>query len=146
MSLIIFPTTDWDSFLSVLECTAMSDSYIASNKFASLADDVAKEIILRQTALQISQCPNIVLPDDITKSLQMAQMYLVEQALTTDMISYDANDRAVTSESVDTLAVTYDADKKGGNDDFSPMVSSFLRQYGCNNTNSGFAQVSLGRG
>ena len=144
--LIIYPSEFWDSFLSVADCTTLSNRYVSGNKFATLADDAAREIILRQTALQINQCPNMELPTNVTTDLAMAQMYLVEHALTTDMIAYDANDRAITSERVDTLAVTYDTDKKGSSDDFPPMVSSFLKQYGCNNTNSGFAQISLGRG
>ncbi len=143
--LIIYPDEHYDSFLSVANCTVLSDRYITGNKFGQLADDAAKEVILRQTALQIAACSNIVLPTTVTTDLAMAQMYLVEHALTTDMMSYDANARAVTSETVDVISVTYDASKKGSNSDFPTMVSALLKQYGCSGTSGGFSQIPLGR-
>ncbi len=143
--LIIYPDEHYDSFISVATCTMLSDRYITGNKFASLADDTEREVILRQTALQIASCPNITLPDAVTVELQMAQMWLVEHALTTDMMAYDANDRAITSETVDVLSVSYDANKKGSNGDFPTMVRSLLSQYGCIGTGGGFNQIPLCR-
>ena len=145
MALIIYPTDSWDSFLDVSTCETLSDAYISGNKFSQLTDEPQKEAVLRQTALQIKTCKSIVLPEFIEVELQLAQMYLVEQALTLDMIAYDPNDKAITGESVDTISVSYDTSKKGSNGDFTPMVNSLLSQYGCTRASGGFSQVSVGR-
>jgi len=142
--LIIYPTADYDSFLSVADCTTLSDSYIANNKFSLLSDDTEREAVLRQTCLMIKQCPNITLPEDIENDLELSQMYLVEQALTVDMMAYDPNGGSINSEQVDTLAVSYDTSKKEDNDTFPPVVYGLLRRYGCAKPSS-FSQSYLGR-
>ena len=147
MALIIYPLDSWDSFQEVAECTTLSNNYISGNKFASLADDTAREIVLRQTALQIKQCSSITLPDLNELDLLMAQMYLVEQALTVDMIAYDSNDRAITEEHAGAVGVSYDSNKKASSANaFPPMVNDLLRQYGCTKSGGGFSQSFIGRG
>jgi len=143
--LIIYPDEHYDSFISVATCTTLSDRYISGNKFGLLADDVAKEVILRQTALQISQCKNITLPSNVESGLAMAQMYLVEQALQTDMMAYDANDKAIIEEHAGAVGVSYDVRLKGSSTEFPPMVIGLLSQYGCKGSSRGFSQSYVGR-
>ena len=145
MSLIIYPLENYDSFLEVAECITLSDNYIPNNKFAQLADDTSKEVILRQTALQIKQCKNITLPDDTTNDLEMAQVYLVEQALSTDMVAYDSNDGAVQSETAGSVSMSYFKGEKLSNTSFPPMVVSLLSQYGCKQSNGKFSQSYASR-
>ena len=146
--LIIYPTIDWNSFISVADADIIIEGFTPSvGKDAYLAlDEAGKEAQLRQASFNIRLCPNITLPDDTTLYLEMATCYLVVHEMTIDTMSYDPNDKAITSESVDTLSVTYDAQKKGNADDFPPIVSTFLKDYGCQKTSTGFRQVSLGRG
>ena len=148
MALIIYPTEFWNTFASVAAADIIIGGFVASDgQAAYLAlDEAGKEAILSQTALQMKLCKNIVLPDTLESDLEVAQCYLVVHALTTDMLSFDSNDRAVTSESVDVISVSYDASKKGSNGDFPPMVSALLGQYGCTGTSGSFGQISLGRG
>ncbi len=148
MALIIYPTDYWDTFASVqIADTIIGNFVVSAGQTAYLAlDEAGKEAILRQTALQMKLCPSIVLPETLENDLELAQCYLTTHALTTDMLSFDANDKAITGERVDTLGVTYDVDKKGSNSDFDDMTSALLKQYGCNNQASGFTQISLGRG
>ena len=147
MALIIFPLDNYDSFVSVVDADAIIGGFVVSDgQTAYLAGDEAyKEAILKQTCLQIRLCPNISLPADIESNLELAQCYLVVHALTVDMMSYDANDRAVTKEQVGTLSVEYDANLKGDVSEFDSMTSALLKQYGCNNKSSGFGQSYLGR-
>ena len=148
MALILYPQDNWDSFASVSAADIIIGGFVTSaGQTAYLAlDEAGKEAILRQTALQIKLCPSMVLPDTLENDLEVAQCYLTVHALTTDMLAFDSNDKAITSERVDTLAVTYDVDKKGSNAEFDNMTSALLAQYGCNAQSSGFKQISLGRG
>ncbi len=146
MALIIYPTADYDSFISVADCETTSDAYIYGNKFSQLATVEGKEAILRQTCLSIRQCNNIVLPADIESNLEVAQVYLVEQALTINMIAYDANEGAIIEEHAGAVGASYDSSKKAAdNSAFPPMVSNLLSTYGCTSTSGGFSQGSVGR-
>ena len=147
MALILYPLENWDSFASVAAADIIIGGFVTSDgQTAYLAlDESGKEAILRQTALQIKLCPNIVLPATLENDLEVAQCYLTIHALTVDMLSFDSNDKAITGERVDTLGVTYAVSKKGSNSDFDTMTSMLLKQYGCSGQSSGFSQVSLGR-
>jgi len=143
--LIIYPDEHYDSFLSVANCTTLSDRYITGNKFGSLATDVEKEVILRQASLMIAQCPNIVLPTTVDSILAMATMYLVNHALEFDMVSYDPTDNAVASETAGAVSISYFEGQKNGNESFPPIVSTLLKPFGCSSGSSGFKMVPLGR-
>ena len=147
MSLILYPTDNWNSFASVQAADIIIGGFVASDgQAAYLAGDEAyKEAILTQTALQIKLCPNISLPDTLESDLELAQSYLVVHALTVDMMSYDANDRAVTKEQVGTLSVEYDANLKGDVSEFDTMTSALLKQYNCQSSKGGWGQSYLGR-
>jgi len=147
MALILYPTDNWNSFASVQVADIIIGGFVASDGQAAYlaGDDAYKEAILTQTALQIKLCPNISLPATLENDLELAQCYLVTHALTVDMMSYDANDRAVTKEQVGTLSVEYDANLKGDVSEFDSMTSALLKQYGCSNKSSGFGQSYLGR-
>lgn len=143
--MIVYPLTDWNTFLDVAQCIVLSDQYITGSKFSALTDVPTQEAILRQTALQMKMCKSIVLPETNETDLQLAQMYLVEHALTVNMMAYDANDKAIASESVDVISVSYFEGLKDGTETFPPMVNTLLSQYGCRSTTGGFKQVPLGR-
>lgn len=147
MALIVYPTANWDSFNSEADATTKITGFAASEgKTAYLAlDEAGKEAILRQTALQIKLCPSIVLPDGIESDLALAQCYLTVHALSVDMMSYDANSNAITSEKVGSLAVSYNSHKKGSNSAFDTMTQALLKQYGCKSQKSGFSQSYIGR-
>lgn len=147
MALIVYPTTDWDSFVSVTRADTIIGGFVqdaGATAYIALTE-TEKEAILRQTALQIQLCNGIVLPDDIEYSLEYAQCYLTTHALETDMITYDPTADSVTSEAVDTLAVSYDVNRKEGNDTFPPMVTKLLSRYGCITQSGGFSMAGLGR-
>lgn len=144
MALIVYPAEDWDSFVSVLRADEIIGNFVDDAGFLAM-DEATKEAYLRQTALQISLCKNITLPDDIAQGLEVAQCYLVTHAIGIDMIAYDPNDSAINSEAVDTIKVSYDTALKNGAGTFPPMVQSLLSPYGCTSTSGGFSQTYAGR-
>ena len=144
----LYPLDGWNSFLTVVQADFYIGSFPTSNgktTYEALPDDASKEAWLIQTALQIKLCNNIKLPDTLTGDLELAQSYMIIHALEVDMIAYDANARAITSETVDVISVTYDASLKGSTTDFPPMTSALLKQYGCSGRSGGFKQIPLGR-
>lgn len=149
MGLIIYPADLWQSFTTVLEADLIISTFVESEGKAvwgSYTDDAPKEAILAQTGLQIKLCPGIKLPDAVTTDLELAQCYLVIHALTTDMLSFDANSKAISEEHAGAVGVSYDTSLKADdNMTFDPMTQALLRQYGCSSSNSGFSQSYLGR-
>ena len=143
----VYPIVNWDSFISVVDADTLISGFVASNGVTAYLtlDTEGKEAILRQTALQMKLCKNITLPDTNESDLGLAQCYLTVHALETNMLSFDSNERAVTSETVDVISVTYNANLKGSNYDFPYIVSNILGQYGCTGKSSGAKQVFLGR-
>ncbi len=148
MALILYPTDNWNSFASVQAADIIIGGFVASDgQAAYLAGDEAfKEAILTQTALQIKLCKNISLPGTLESDLELAQCYLVVHALTVDMMSYDANARAVSEEHAGAVGQSYDTKyKSSDNTEFDPMTKALLSQYGCTQTSGGFTQSYVGR-
>jgi hypothetical protein len=146
MALIIYPEEGYNSFITTVDADAIIGGFVVSDgvsKYLAL-DEASKEAILRQTALQIKLCPNMVLPDTNESDLGLAQCYLTIHALTVDMISYDPSARSITEERVDTLGVSYDIYHKEANSHFDPITRQLLSQYGCSSGGS-FSQVAMGR-
>jgi len=145
--LVPFPQDYWNTFADIANADLIIGDMVQGEgvtKYLGLADP-EKEAILIQTAMQIRSCPSIKLPTDADSLLNIAQAYLVVHALEVDMVSYDANGRAITSETVDVISVSYDASKRGLNSDFPPMVRNLLNGFGCSGVSGGFKQVPLGR-
>ena len=131
--LILYPLDDANSFVDVTEADAIIGGFVPSDgKAAYLALlEADKEAYLKQAYLQIVSCGGITLPETSESALGSAQCYLVVYSQTVETVNVDPNERAVTAERVDSLAVSYDADKRVSSDTFPPMVYSLLRTYGC---------------
>ena len=142
--LIIFPVTDWSTFLSEVEADNWMSRQTVDGGWSTLTIQ-QKEMLLIQTASMIRLCSGIKLPDTNEEDLREGQAYLLLQATRVDMTEFDANDRSITSESVDTISVSYDTNKKGDVTTFPSMAKLFLTQYGCKGGSSGFTMVKLGR-
>ncbi len=144
MALVIYPTDNWNSFVSVVDADTIIATFVSDNGYSQL-DNEGKEAILIQTALQIRLCNNITLPSDTTSDLELAQCYLVTYALGTDMLAYDPNSRAVIEEHAGAVGTSYDSGMKAeDNSSFPSMVQSLLNQYGCSSSRGGFTQTYKG--
>jgi len=147
MALILYPLDNYDTFVSVADADIIIGNFVPdAGTVAYLAlDETGKEQILRQTALQIKLCSNIILPETLENDLELAQCYLTTHALQVDMIAYDPTSKSITAESVDVIATAYDVSAKDDADTFPSMVSSLLSQYGCTNASGGFSQSVVSR-
>ncbi len=141
MSLIIYPTADWDSFISVTDADIIIGGFVNPGTYLTL-DEAGKEALLRQTALQIKLCSGITLPTTVESDLELAQCYLTVQASELDMVTYD-DSGAITREKVDVLEVEYDVGYKTPNTTFNAMTAGLLQSYGC--SGSRIVQTYLGR-
>ena len=148
MALIVYPLENWDSFVDETRAIALIGGFVSSAgtlAFEAL-DSTGKEAILRQTALQIRLCPNIILPTDNESNLEYAQCYLTTHALITNMLSFDANDKSISEEHAGEVGVSYDTKLKASdNTEFDPMTKALLKNYGCKSSNRGFSQSYVGR-
>ncbi len=137
--LVIYPADGADSFVDVAEADIIIGGFVPSEgKTAYLALlEADKEAYLRQAFVQISSCSGITLPDTSETALGTAQCYLVVYSQTVETVNIDVNERAITGERVDSLAVSYDSDKRVSSDTFPPMVYSLLRPFGCQNNSQG---------
>jgi len=142
--LITFPVTDWSTFLSEVEADAWMIRKQNDGGWSTLTIQ-QKEMLLIQTASMIRLCSGSKLPDDNEADLREGQAYLLLQATKVDMTEFDATDRSITAESVDTISVSYDTSKKGDLTTFPPLAKLFLQQYGCKGGSGGFTMVKLGR-
>ena len=142
--LITFPVTDWSTFLSEVEADAWMTRQQNDGGWSNLTIQ-QKEMLLIQTASMIRLCSGIKLPDTKEDDLKEGHAYLLLQATKVDMTEFDATDRSITSETVDTISVSYDASKKDGVTTFPPMSKLFLEQYGCKSGSGGFSMPKLGR-
>ncbi len=61
------------------------------------------------------------------------------------MMSYDPSDGAIAEEHAGSVGISYFKGEKNGNETFPPLVSTFLKQYGCSNSGGKFSQPYLGR-
>jgi len=144
MALIVYPADNYDSFGTLVEIDAYVATLTTSETWDSLTDAV-KEVYCRQATTLIASCNGITLPDDTTEDLKKAQAISAVYISVNSVEDYDPNARAVTYEKVDTLAVAYDANKKSDGVTIPPYAQSFLKQYGCSKSNTGFSQSHLGR-
>lgn len=144
MALVIYPDTDWNSFLDIATADILIGGMVQTGNTAEYLamDDTQKEAVLTQTAMQIRLCPSITLPETNETDLQLGQAYLVVYAIHTDMTAYDPNGDAITYEKVGSLATAYQAGMKGSNSDFDDMTAMLLAQYGCTGQ-SGFSQSTV---
>ena len=137
--LIIYPLTDWNTFLSEVD----ADKFMLTQKddggWASL-DTAHKEALLVQSASQIRLCKGIKLPTDNELDLREGQAHLLLYTTRTDITEFDPNEKDITKEKVGSLEVNYAyRDKNMNSTSFPPMASLFLEQYGCSG-NKGFSQ------
>lgn len=141
--LIIYPTNDWQTFLSETE----ADSFMAKQRndggWSTFTTD-QKELLLIMTCDQIRLCPNVTLPDTNEVDLKEGQSHLLLQASRNDLTVYDASGKFVTKEKVGSLEVSYSDNRyKFGDVGFPPLAELYLTQYGCSGGGGGFSQSKV---
>ena len=137
--LIQYPTSNWDTFLSLVEADLLLGTMTDIGSWATMTDE-EKSHLLVQTASQIRLCQNITLPATLEGDLMLGHGYLLLQASRVDMTEYDHNEKDITGEKVGSIAIRYAyRDKNKTISDIPPMATMYLKQYGCGG-NAGFSQ------
>ena len=129
MALILYPTTDYDAFISIANC----DTFLTANVIGSQRTDYDalsdgdKEIYIRQATTLIKH--NITLPDTLEDDLQYATAYLVNYSIGVDMTNEDGKQGNIKrKEIVDVVETEYFAPGQDSNS-FPDIVQSLLNQY-----------------
>lgn len=144
MALTVYPADNWDSFGTLEEV----DTYITNNLISpqwQALDDPTKEVYCRQATALIKSCPKITLPDETSVDLVSAEGVTAVYALQNDVTSYDPTYESVTKEKVDVIEIQYDPSRKNDTASIPPYAQSYLEQYGCSKSSSGFSQTYAGR-
>lgn len=129
MSLIIYPTEDYDAFISVVDCdTLLSSNVIGAQR--ALYDDLVdsdKEIYIRQATTLIKQ--RITMPETLENDLKAATAYLVNYSVGLDMTNADKSSNVKVKNIVGVISTEYFSNGSASNA-FPDVVTSFLSQYG----------------
>ena len=129
MALTIYPTDNYDAFISIVDC----DTYLTSNIIGSqriLYDaliDSDKEIYIRQATTLIGQ--RITLPDTLEDDLKAATAYLVNYSVGLDMTNANKSSNVKVKNIVGVISTEYFASGAASNA-FPDIVTSFLSTYG----------------
>jgi len=145
--LITYPLPDYTSYIDSAEIKAFALKHTPSFGvvFGGLTQ-VEQDNLATEATLQIRICPSFKLePKPAPMDVKLGQLYLMEHLFNNPMGDIDPNARAITSEKVGALAVTYDTALKFDALAFPQIVYNLLAPYGCSNS-KGFSQSRIVKG
>ena len=129
MSLIIFPTTDYDSFCSVTDADSLLSLNVPTAQrtlWDAPLSTQEKEIYLRQATLLIKQ--KITLPDTEEDDLTLATAYLANHSIGVDMTNEDGENNIKVDEVVGVVKTEYFSPSESSNS-MPDIVLSLLTGY-----------------
>jgi len=129
MALIIYPTTDYDSFCSLADADTLITANVpaAQHILWDALDDADKEVELRQATLLIKN--KIDLPGMLEDDLKLACALLANSSTGTDMADSDGKTGNVKSKEIVDVVKTEYFGRSKSNDEFPNMVNLLLSQY-----------------
>ena len=130
MALIIYPTTDWDSFCDVADADLILANNVPSSQLTAwnALTTTDKEIYLRQATLLISN--KITIPSTLESNLQKACAYLAWYSVGKDLTNNDGKTGNVkVKEIVGVVKTEYFSQGKDSNS-FPEIVDLLLKDYG----------------
>jgi len=128
MSLILYPTENYDTFISIINCdTLLTANVIGSQReaYANLID-TDKEIYIRQATTLIKN--DITLPYTLEDDLQLATAYLVNHSVGIVMTNGDKSSN-VKEKEIDGVVRTVYFSPNSDVNDFPDICQSLLSQY-----------------
>ena len=154
MGLIIYPLPNANTFANVQIATQVTQEYFPEKAVEwDALSDVQKEAGLLQSYMYMTTCKGLKIPKDyghvdsmVSSDFILAQVFLTIGRMGQSVFDIDGNTRAITSETVDTLSVTYDIKYKRADSDAPAMYYQLMSKYGCTGGNgAGFSQSYTGR-
>jgi len=143
MSLIIYPTLGYNSFVTVQRADEIMSSF-ANDKGWSGFDTPTKETNLKQAFILIAMCPKFKPPDTSEFALEQAQVMLTLYYIDKDPFDVDKDAAAVKREKLGGMEIEYQAGMRRGDKIVYPSyVTQFLKPYGCTGS-AGTRQARVG--
>lgn len=134
MALVIFPTTNYESFVSVANATTLISNNVIDTSLWTALTTTHKEIYLRQSTKLISQKIDLDLIEDIT-NLELATALLANHSIGKDMLNSDGNENLKVKDLSGVIRKEWFSKGKKSNA-FPDFVSSLLSEYGYASSNS----------
>lgn len=129
MALIIYPSLDWNSYISLTDAEAIiTDVIYDTTKWDSLYD-AQKEILLRQASLKIRLSINDPEISEAPSDLELATVYLAEYSIGKNM-TYNDNSNNLKRIKIDGAIEKEFFGKSSSSTAIPNIVSSLLSQYG----------------
>ena len=144
--IIIYPAENWNSFVTVVEAETVMAMQFPKDavKFNALPPE-EKEALTFNAGTWIRTCPSIKFPHPLPQDFILAQVAIMVQYMgIEDFMNYNYSEHSITSETVDTISVSYDPKYKGDKYDIHPLIYRYLSKYGCGKAGS-FSQSYTGR-
>ena len=152
MSLILYPLPNANTFADVSIADQVFQEFFPSKALGwDALSAVEKEAGLLQSYMYMTTCNGLKIPPEygqagntISSDFILAQVYLTGGRIGHSIFDVDPDARAITSETVGELSVTYDSKYKTSASDAPEMYYQLMGKYGCRKS-SGFGMASLGR-
>ena len=142
MALIIYPATNWNTFVSEIEADGFFGFMTDDGGWSTLTQS-QKDAHIISTASMIRLCPNITLPKTNEVDLVEGQLHLLSYTVKSGTETYDPNSKYITKEKVGSLEVDYSEGRATqGSMLLPPMAELYLKQYGCSSGGS-FSQSKV---
>ena len=128
MALIIYPTTSYDTFCSLVDAEALILANVPTAQKAlwDALTDPDKEILLRQATLLIKN--KITLPYTLEDDLKLATAYLANSSVAVDMTTSDGKENVKVKDIVGVVKTEYFSRGQDSNS-FPDLVVLLLGQY-----------------
>ena len=147
-NIIAYPLPTWNSYVEESDLVALLSLHAIdfALKFDKL-QDMEQLALVSEATMLIRLCPAMKLDDTkpAPMDVQIAQVYLMQHLFKNPIVDIDANEVAITSEKVGSLAVTYDVGKRTSAEAFPSVVYNLLGQFGCAKS-QGFSQSKIHKG
>jgi len=125
--MIIYPTTDWNSYVSLIDANTIAADFIDDN-FTALTD-AEKEKYLKQSTLLIKLKIIDPLEETTPDNLKLATVYLANYSIGKNMVSYDTSDNVKRLKIDGALEKEYFSQGSKSNS-FPSIVNELLSEYG----------------
>ena len=135
--LVIYPTTDYESFCSLTDANTIITNYFQASQRAGweALDDTDKESLLRQSTLLIEQKVG-ELPTALETNLQRATAYLANHSIGKDMTNESNTGNVKIKEITGVVKTEYFNPSEDKSNDFPDVVISLLAKYDVSNSSS----------
>ena len=143
--IIVYPATNFNSFATVVELTLVMDGLYPEYgvKFKAMTPE-QQEASAINAGEWIRTCKGLKYPSPLPQDFVLSQVIIMATRVDTDTLAFDGDARAVTSETVGEISVSYDSRYKSDGQEVNPLVYRYLSPYGCSKA-GGFKMAPLGR-